>query len=99
MNKPKIQPCTDPAFGVHGHGADPDAHETTCARQILRAYDRPGAIALLDQQPIESLEFGETRSVIPLTSPLQRQIVRSDGVHWRDLQRCSKESTARVARI
>lgn len=70
MDKPKIQPCTDPACGVHGHGADPDAHEATCARQILRAYDRPGAIALLDQQPTVSLELGETRSVIPLTSPL-----------------------------
>jgi hypothetical protein len=69
MTKPDLQPCTDPACGVHGHGADPDARTVTCVRQILRAYDRPGAIALLDQQPIESFELGEERSVIPLSSP------------------------------
>ena len=67
MNKAKIQPCLDRACGVHGRGAA-GAREVICARQILRAYDRPGAIALLEQQPVESCEFGEQRNVLPLSS-------------------------------
>jgi hypothetical protein len=72
MNKPEIQPCVDPACRVHGRGADPEAREVPrpnpCARQILRAYDRPGAIALLERQPVESSELGEERNVLGLSS-------------------------------
>jgi hypothetical protein len=68
MREPEIQACVDPDCGVHGRGSDPDTHRVTCARQILRAYDRPGAIALLEQQLVESCEFGEERSILPLSS-------------------------------
>ncbi len=46
-----VQPCADPRCSVHARGADPAAVSAlTCARQVLRAYDRADAIALLEQE-------------------------------------------------
>ncbi len=47
-----IQPCLDVRCPVHARGvAFTDNTALTCARQILRAYDRADAIALLEQEP------------------------------------------------
>jgi len=45
-----VEPCVDHRCPIHARGADPTrASALTCARQILRAYDRADAIALLEQ--------------------------------------------------
>lgn len=77
-----IRPCTDSTCTIHGHESDPNAHKTTCARQILRAYDRPGAIALLDQF-VEPIDFGDERLTIPLSSVM----VPCNGVESRYRER------------
>ncbi len=57
-----IAPCIDLNCAVHGYGLSPtpgteeakhtnlDAFTPRCARQVLRAYDRAGAIALLERE-------------------------------------------------
>lgn len=65
MPIPKLQPCLDPACDVHVGGTAPKIH---CARQILRAYDRPGAIALLEQPSAKFTELGEKRTLLPLSA-------------------------------
>ena len=64
----QLQPCTDPRCAVHARGADPaKVAAFTCARQVLRAYDRADAIVLLEQE-LTSPDVGGQRVVIPFQS-------------------------------
>ena len=66
------QPCTDDRCPVHARGADPArVSPLTCARQVLRAYDRADAVALLEQEP-PLRDPGERRVLLQLrpSSPL-----------------------------
>jgi len=69
--RPELAPCLDDRCPIHARGADRErASRRTCARQILRAYDRDGAIELLEQEaPLP--EIGSQRVIVPIAcSPI-----------------------------